>query len=152
MGLGDAIENALAHVGITEERVSNWLGKPCGCKARRDKLNQLGTWARGLIAGEAEKSAAAEQLESILQSEPAAESTAPKQLPPKNPTNPRAAVEPAICSHRRPVSTVFIDRSVQPFVVTLKVLCGNCGLPFTFDGHSSLSVPIVAPSSGSGSE
>lgn len=43
--LGDLIERALAKVGVTTERVERWLGRPCGCKERRDKLNQLTAWA-----------------------------------------------------------------------------------------------------------
>ena len=45
MPLGDFIETALSKIGITEERVSRWLGRPCGCRERRDKLNQLFYWA-----------------------------------------------------------------------------------------------------------
>jgi hypothetical protein len=50
-GLGNAISSALSIIGITEERVSGWLGKPCGCKERRDKLNQLGAWAKRVLTG-----------------------------------------------------------------------------------------------------
>lgn len=42
--LGDLVEKALSSVGITEDRVSKWLGKPCGCKERRRKLNALADW------------------------------------------------------------------------------------------------------------
>jgi len=45
--LGDAISSALSAIGITEERVSAWLGKPCGCGARKKKLNDLHTWFAG---------------------------------------------------------------------------------------------------------
>jgi len=45
--LGDAISSALSAVGITEERVSKWLGKPCGCGARKEKLNDLHRWFAG---------------------------------------------------------------------------------------------------------
>ena len=41
-GLGDMVKAGLSIVGITEERVSKALGKPCGCGARAEKLNQLG--------------------------------------------------------------------------------------------------------------
>ena len=51
MQLGDLVANALSTVGITPERVENWLGKPCGCKERQRKLNQLGSWARRVISG-----------------------------------------------------------------------------------------------------
>ena len=50
-GLGDAIESALKTVGVTEERVSKWLGRPCGCRARRQKLNRLSEWASSVVAG-----------------------------------------------------------------------------------------------------
>lgn len=43
--LGDAISDALGRVGITEESVSKWLGRPCGCVRRRRKLNRLSAWA-----------------------------------------------------------------------------------------------------------
>ena len=41
-GLGDIVKAGLSAIGITEERVSKALGKPCGCGARAEKLNQLG--------------------------------------------------------------------------------------------------------------
>ncbi len=44
--LGDAIESALSTVGITKERVSEWLGQPCGCLERQRRLNELHLWAR----------------------------------------------------------------------------------------------------------
>ena len=40
-GLGDRVASALAAVGITKERVSKALGKPCGCAKRQAKLNEL---------------------------------------------------------------------------------------------------------------
>jgi len=45
--LGDAISSALSAVGITEERVSKWLGRPCGCGARKEKLNAIHRWFAG---------------------------------------------------------------------------------------------------------
>ena len=42
LGLGDRVASALAAVGITKERVSKALGKPCGCAKRQAKLNELG--------------------------------------------------------------------------------------------------------------
>lgn len=51
-GLGDIVANALSKVGITEERLSGWLGRPCGCRKRRDKLNKLGEWAKRVLLGE----------------------------------------------------------------------------------------------------
>ena len=45
--LGDAISSALSAVGITEDRVSKWLGRPCGCGARKEKINSLHRWFLG---------------------------------------------------------------------------------------------------------
>jgi len=42
LGLGDMVTAGLSAVGITEERASKALGRPCGCKERAAKLNQLG--------------------------------------------------------------------------------------------------------------
>lgn len=39
--LGDAIKTVLGFFGITEDRVSSAIGKPCGCNRRREKLNAL---------------------------------------------------------------------------------------------------------------
>ncbi len=47
-GLGDLVKSALSLVGITEERVTAWLGK-CGCAERREKLNRLGAWAQRVL-------------------------------------------------------------------------------------------------------
>ena len=41
-GLGDAVAAGLAAVGITPERVSKVVGKPCGCGKRKKALNQVG--------------------------------------------------------------------------------------------------------------
>jgi|688.fasta_scaffold573539_1 hypothetical protein len=41
-GLGDRVAAGLAAVGVTEERVARAVGKPCGCKQRREALNSLG--------------------------------------------------------------------------------------------------------------
>jgi hypothetical protein len=51
MGLGDKVEQALKTVGITEERVSRWLGRPCGCRGRKEKLNKLGNWMARVLGG-----------------------------------------------------------------------------------------------------
>ena len=51
MLLGDLVQKALSTVGVTEERVQAFLGQPCSCKKRRDRLNQLDTWARRVVAG-----------------------------------------------------------------------------------------------------
>lgn len=42
LGLGDMVAAGLAAVGITEERVSKALGRPCGCAKRKQALNELG--------------------------------------------------------------------------------------------------------------
>lgn len=49
MELGDRIGVALERIGVTEERVEKWLGKPCGCARRRRKLNNLDRWARDQV-------------------------------------------------------------------------------------------------------
>lgn len=49
--LGDQVETALSSVGITKERVSKWLGKPCSCPERQAKLNAIGNWAAGFAKG-----------------------------------------------------------------------------------------------------
>lgn len=41
-GLGDMVASALSAVGITKERVSKAIGKPCGCAKRQEALNKLG--------------------------------------------------------------------------------------------------------------
>ena len=61
---GDWIEVALSKVGITKERVSDWLGEECNCEERRIKLNSLHIWARRVFSGKTEK--AKEYLEEII--------------------------------------------------------------------------------------
>lgn len=41
-GLGDMVAAGLAAVGITKERVSKVLGRPCNCGKRQEALNALG--------------------------------------------------------------------------------------------------------------
>ena len=41
-GIGDAVAAGLSAVGITPERVSKVIGKPCGCNKRKRALNQVG--------------------------------------------------------------------------------------------------------------
>jgi hypothetical protein len=48
--LGDAVEAALSAAGITQDRVRRWLGD-CGCEDRKRRLNSLGRWAAGVLAG-----------------------------------------------------------------------------------------------------
>ncbi len=49
--LGDVIHSALSQLGITGDRVTRWVGKPCGCEERREKLNSLSRWAKRVVAG-----------------------------------------------------------------------------------------------------
>ena len=42
MNLGDHLERGLSAVGITKQRVSRLLGRPCKCKQRQRRLNELG--------------------------------------------------------------------------------------------------------------
>jgi hypothetical protein len=41
-GLGDMLKAGLSAVGITEERVSKAIGRPCGCSKRAEQLNAIG--------------------------------------------------------------------------------------------------------------
>ena len=50
-GFGDVIASALSAVGITQERVSAWIGGDCQCAARKEKLNRLGAWASSFLSG-----------------------------------------------------------------------------------------------------
>lgn len=50
-GLGDLVKAGLSAVGITEERVSKAIGKPCGCSKRAARLNELGAKYLGLPPG-----------------------------------------------------------------------------------------------------
>lgn len=51
MLLGDRIENALDCVGINSDKVSKWLGRPCGCPERKERINQLHSWALRVLRG-----------------------------------------------------------------------------------------------------
>jgi len=51
MLLGTSIQAALESIGVTEDRVTSWLGAPCHCQERVDKLNQLDLWARKTVSG-----------------------------------------------------------------------------------------------------
>jgi hypothetical protein len=64
-GLGDKVESALSAVGITKDRVERWLGRPCGCWERRERLNKLGRWAAQVLGGKTEQ--AQEQLDEIVE-------------------------------------------------------------------------------------
>lgn len=43
LGLGDLVAAGLKAVGITPARISRLLGKPCGCKRRREQWNRWGS-------------------------------------------------------------------------------------------------------------
>ena len=43
-GLGDHIAVGLTMLGVTKERYAAWLGKPCNCQKRQEKLNRLGRY------------------------------------------------------------------------------------------------------------
>lgn len=64
LGLGDRIGQALDLLGITPDRVTYWLGRPCGCDERKERYNALGFWAARVIAGKVES--AKEYLERII--------------------------------------------------------------------------------------
>lgn len=74
--LGDVIEKALASVGVTESRVTKALGRPCGCKARKEMLNRLGLWAARVVTGRTED--AERYLEEIIGAENVQPSPEPK--------------------------------------------------------------------------
>lgn len=54
MMLGDDVKRVLESVGITESRVSKWLGRPCNCQKRRERLNRLGAICRRFLQGRIE--------------------------------------------------------------------------------------------------
>jgi hypothetical protein len=62
--LGDVVTSALISVGITDSRVSKWLGKPCACPIYRERLNRLSRWARRTLTGKTDQ--AQEQLEELI--------------------------------------------------------------------------------------
>lgn len=49
MNIGDHLQSGLSAVGITPERVSRLLGRPCKCKERQRRLNELGQAAAAAI-------------------------------------------------------------------------------------------------------
>lgn len=49
--LGNRVEQALTTLGFSQGNVEAWLGKPCGCEERKQKLNALDSWARRVVAG-----------------------------------------------------------------------------------------------------
>jgi hypothetical protein len=63
--LGDAVKEALVRVGVTEDRVSRFLGFPCGCGERAEKLNLLHSWSKRVLMGKVDR--AKELLNRILE-------------------------------------------------------------------------------------
>jgi len=49
MNLGDQLERGLSAVGITKQRVSRLLGRPCKCKQRQRRHNELGQQAAAAV-------------------------------------------------------------------------------------------------------
>jgi hypothetical protein len=64
-GLGDHVETALTSLGITKERVEKFVGRPCGCAERRERLNALGRWAVRILQGKTDR--AEEFLDEIIE-------------------------------------------------------------------------------------
>ena len=48
-GWGDRVADGLAAVGITKQRFSRLLGRPCKCKERQRRLNELGQQAAAAV-------------------------------------------------------------------------------------------------------
>lgn len=84
-GLGTLIESALSTVGVTEERVTKWLGRPCGCSERKRKLNALSDWALGLVRGKIDKGEAEKSLNEIIPLEVEASTESESPIPPPLP-------------------------------------------------------------------
>jgi hypothetical protein len=63
--LGSLISRALSTIGITDTRVSRWVGAPCGCKERQEKLDAVTYWAIRVIQGKVES--AEEYLDNIME-------------------------------------------------------------------------------------
>ena len=62
--LGDLIESALQSVGVTSELVGQWVGKPCNCIERKQRLNALSNWAIRIMQGK--NGRAKEHLEELI--------------------------------------------------------------------------------------
>ena len=62
--IGDHLEKALKLVGITPERVESFLGRPCKCRERKRRMNELGQWAARIISGQ--RDTAKEELDKIV--------------------------------------------------------------------------------------
>jgi hypothetical protein len=46
--LGTVLQRALSAIGVTEERVKDYIGE-CGCRNRVNKLNHLSDWGYNLL-------------------------------------------------------------------------------------------------------
>lgn len=53
--LGDEVEALLKRIGVDKEMVENWLGRPCGCDERKQKLNEFSRWVKRGVKGSLEK-------------------------------------------------------------------------------------------------
>lgn len=62
--LGTIIHRALSIAGVTPERVEEWVGAPCGCRDRSQKLDQLTYWALMVARGRLDQ--ARKYLERIM--------------------------------------------------------------------------------------
>jgi hypothetical protein len=63
--LGSLISRALSTIGITDTRVSRWVGAPCGCKERQEKLDAVTYWAIRVMQGKVES--AEKYLDNIME-------------------------------------------------------------------------------------
>lgn len=48
---GDRLAQSLRSLGIPKAKVERWLGRPCGCSERQQKLNQLHIWLKRFLSG-----------------------------------------------------------------------------------------------------
>lgn len=62
--LGNVIASALSSLSLSQDRVERWLGRPCHCQERIDKLNALDRWARRVLSGKVQQ--AKEYLDRLL--------------------------------------------------------------------------------------
>lgn len=67
MQLGNTISEALRLIGVTQDRVELYLGVPCNCPERIQRLNQLGAWAWRVVNGRTVD--ALKYLETLIRSE-----------------------------------------------------------------------------------
>ena len=65
--LGGVISRVLGIVGITDDRVTRWLGAPCGCKRRRDKLNRASDIAWSYLRGKIDATQAREEFVKLVE-------------------------------------------------------------------------------------